>query len=287
MLRVSKIMVACDFSKHSKAALKFAAGLAENLKADLIVTHVINQRDVDAVQKVAGYSPIISVEEFTKNQKENRSLRIDKLIEETSVAHLSIKKVVRILPVMDKAKLLGIVTDRDLIRASASNTTNRQINETQNLASTIKVKEIMSRDPVTVPFDHTVEETAQILLNYKIPGMPVVNEEGNMVGAITQTDIFRAIISLTGVARRGIQFALDVEDRPGSIKVVSDIIREYGGRMASILTSYDLAPKGFRRVYIRMYGIDAFNLYGLKEALGEKARIIYMRDHPETRREIL
>jgi len=194
---------------------------------------------------------------------------------------------ISMLPVMDKAKLLGIVTDRDLIRASASNTTDRQINETHNLASSIKVKEIMSRDLVTIPFDHTVEETAQLLLNYKIPGMPVVNEEGNMVGAITQTDIFRAIISLTGVARRGIQFALEVEDRPGSIKVISDIIREYGGRMASILTSYDLAPKGFRRVYIRMYGIDRFKLHELKEALGEKARMIYMVDHLETGRKIL
>ncbi|MFC1489331.1 CBS and ACT domain-containing protein [Thermodesulfobacteriota bacterium] len=195
--------------------------------------------------------------------------------------------VISMLPVMDKAKLLGIITDRDLLRASASNTIHLKFNETHNSASTIKVKKIMSRDPVTVPLGHTVEEAAQILLNHKISGMPVVNEEGHMVGTITKTDIFKAIISLTGATRRGIQFALEVEDRPGSIKVVSDIIREYGGRMASILTSYDLAPIGFRRVYIRMYGIDRFKLHNLKEALGEKARMIYMVNHLEIGRKIL
>ena len=194
---------------------------------------------------------------------------------------------IRMLPVMDKAKLTGIVTDRDLIKASVSNTTHLELHDTNNLDPDVKVKEIMSRKPVTVPFDHTVEEAAQILLKDKISGMPVVDEEGNIIGAITQTDIFRVIISLTGVARRGIQFAVEVEDRPGSIKAVSDIIREYGGRMASILTSYDLAPMGFRRVYIRMYGIDRFKLHKLKEALEEQARMIYMVDRLETRRKIL
>jgi acetoin utilization protein AcuB len=194
---------------------------------------------------------------------------------------------ISMLPVMDKARLTGIVTGRDLINASASDAGHLAFHETDNLASEVKVKEIMSSDLVTVPFDYTVEEAAQILLKDKISGAPVVDEEGNIIGAITQTDIFRVMISLTGVARRGIQFALEVEDRPGSIKVVSDIIREYGGRMASILTSYDLAPMGFRRVYIRMYGIDRFKLRRLKAALGEQARMIYMVDHPETRREIL
>ncbi|MEJ2658092.1 MAG: hypothetical protein P8012_13015 [Desulfobacterales bacterium] len=77
----------------------------------------------------------------------------------------------------------------------------------------------------------------------------------------------------------------EVEDRPGSIKEVTDVIREYGGRMGSILTSYDMVPEGFRRVYIRMYGIDRFKINRLKEALKEKARLLYMVDRRETTRE--
>lgn len=95
MKTIKKIMVACDFSEYSKQVLQYASDLAENLQADLIITHAINQRDIDAIQKIAGYTATISLEEFVKNQFEDRSQRIDKLIEETSANHLSVKKVIK------------------------------------------------------------------------------------------------------------------------------------------------------------------------------------------------
>lgn len=195
------------------------------------------------------------------------------------------KHNIKMLPVMKRGKLVGIVTDRDLKRASASDATSLEIHELLYLLSTIKIKDIMTKKPITVPFDYTVEETAEILLENNISGVPVDDRYGDIVGVITQNDLFRIIISLTGVARKGIQFGMEVEDRPGSIREIADIIREYGGRMASILTSYDMAPKGFRRVYIRMYGIDRFKLNKLKEALKEKATPLYMVDRREAIRE--
>jgi acetoin utilization protein AcuB len=193
---------------------------------------------------------------------------------------------IRMLPVMKKGKLVGIVTDRDLKRASASDATTLEIHELLYLLSEIKVKEIMTKDPITVPFDHTLEETAQLLLENKISGAPVVNYDGKIVGIITQSDIFRALVSLTGLRKRGISFAFMVEDRPGSIKDVADVIRKYGGRMASILSSYDQLPAGYRKVFIRMYNIDRARLPQLREELREKAALLYMVDHRENRREI-
>jgi acetoin utilization protein AcuB len=192
---------------------------------------------------------------------------------------------IKMLPVMEKGKLVGIVTDRDLKRASASDATTLEIHELLYLISKIKIKEIMTKKPITVPLDYTIDETAEILLKNKISGVPVIDHYGDVVGTINQNDLFRIIISLTGAEKKGIQFGLEVEDRPGSIKEVTDIIREYGGRMASILTSYDLSYKGFRRVYIRMYGIDRFKLNNLKEALRKKATLLYMVDRREINRE--
>jgi acetoin utilization protein AcuB len=192
---------------------------------------------------------------------------------------------IKMLPVMEKNKIVGIVTDRDLKIASASDATSLEIHELLYLISNIKIKEIMTKNPITVPQDYTVEETAEILLKHNISGVPVVDHYLDIVGTITQNDLFRILISLTGAEKKGIQFGVEVEDRPGSIKEVTDIIREYGGRMASILTSYDLAPEGFRRVYIRMYGIDRFKINRLKEALKEKATLFYMVDRRETTRE--
>jgi len=199
--------------------------------------------------------------------------------------HLLKKHNIKMLPVMKQGKLVGIVTDRDLKRASASDATSLEIHELLYLISKIKVKDVMTKNPITVPLDYTIEETAEVLLKHKISGVPVVDHHGNIVGIITQNDIFRTLISLTGVERKGIQFGLEVEDRPGTIKEVSDVIRQYGGRMASILTSYDLAPEGFRRLYIRMYGIDRFKLNKLKDSLREKASLLYMVDRREVKRE--
>ena len=192
---------------------------------------------------------------------------------------------IKMLPVMEKGRLVGIVTDRDLKRASASDATTLEIHELLYLISKIKIKEIMTKKPIAVPEDYTVEETAEVLLKHNISGVPVVDQHHNVVGTITQNDIFRILISLTGAEKKGIQFGIEVEDRPGSIREVTDIIREYGGRMASILTSYDMAPEGFRQVYIRMYGIDRFKLDRLKEALKEKARLLYLVDRREVQRE--
>jgi len=193
---------------------------------------------------------------------------------------------IRMLPVTKKGKLVGIVTDRDLKRASASDATTLEIHELLYLLTRIKVKNLMTKEVITVPPDFTVEETALVLQKNKISGVPVVDSKGELVGTITQTDLFRVLISLTGVAKGGIQFGLQVEDRPGSIKEVADIIRMYGGRMVSILSSYDAVPQYYRKVYIRMRSIERSELQKLIQELESKAGLLYMVDHTENIREI-
>ena len=193
---------------------------------------------------------------------------------------------IRMLPVMKKAKLVGIVTDRDLKKASASDATTLEVHELLYLLMKIKVKDIMTRDVITVPPDYTVEETAQVLQKNRISGAPVVAVDGQLVGTITQTDLFRVLISLTGVGNGGIQFGFQVEDKPGSIKEVADIIRIYGGRMVSILSSYDDVAEGYRKVYIRMRSIERSELQKLIKDLRTKATLLYMVDHRENKRVI-
>ena len=193
---------------------------------------------------------------------------------------------IRMLPVLKKGKLVGVVTDRDLKRASASDATTLDVHELLYLVSKIEVGNIMTKDPITVPQNFTVEETAVVLLKNKISGAPVADQNGQLVGTITQTDLFRVLVSFTGVGKGGIQFAFQLEDRPGSIKEVADVIRLYGGRMVSILTSYEDVPDGYRKVFIRMHSIERVRLQQLKEELSCKAALIYMEDHRENIREI-
>jgi acetoin utilization protein AcuB len=200
-----------------------------------------------------------------------------KLLKEHNIRHL---------PVLEKGKLVGVITDRDLKRASPSDATSLEAHELLYLIANIKVREIMTKNPITVPFNFTIEEAAEILLQAKISGMPVVDKQGDVIGTITQTDLFKVLISLTGVGKKGVQFAFLLEDRAGSIKDVADVIRSYGGRMASILSSYEKAPEGHRYVYIRMYDVDRAKMPQLKEDLKKKAKMLYIVDSRENKREI-
>jgi acetoin utilization protein AcuB len=193
---------------------------------------------------------------------------------------------IKTLPVFDRETLVGVVTDRDLKRASASDATLLEIHELLHLLARVKVRDIMSRNPITIPDTYTVEEAAEVLRDHHISGAPVMDAKGRMVGMISQNDLFNALMSLTGVKRRGIHLAFEVEDRPGSIKDLADIIRRYGGRMASILSSYDRAPQGFRHVYIRAYQVDREKIGAMLEELQAAAKLRYLVDHREKRREI-
>ena len=169
---------------------------------------------------------------------------------------------IRMLPVMKGTQLTGVVTDRDLKRNSASQATSLDVHELLYLLSDLKLKIIMTPHPITVPFDYTIDETAEVLLQKKISGVPVMDHESRLVGIITQTDLLKALISLTGVTRKGVQFAFIRKDLPGSIKELSEIIRAHGGSLASVLTSYDRVEPGFRKIYIRMHGIDRLKMPG-------------------------
>jgi acetoin utilization protein AcuB len=194
---------------------------------------------------------------------------------------------IRHLPVLRKGKLVGILTDRDLKKASPSEATTLEVHELLYLLANIKVEEIMTKNPFTVPADYTVEEAAEILLTNKISGLPVVNGEGNVVGTITETDIFKVLIALTGIGKRGIQFGLLIEDRPGATKDIGDVIRGHGGRIASLLSSYERAPEGYRNVFVRAFEIDRDKIDAIKEGLRKAAaKLLYVIDHRENKREI-
>ena len=182
---------------------------------------------------------------------------------------------VRRLPVMHKGKLVGMVTDRDIKEASPSKATTLDVHELYYLLSELKVKDIMSKNIITIGPEDTVEKASVKMLEHRISGLPVVNEKGKLVGIITQGDVFKVLVSLTGIYRGGIQFAFNLEDRPGSIKEVGDVIRKHGGRMVSILTSYDMCDEGCRHVYIRIKDLADDKLKSLTEELDKNFIMLY------------
>ncbi|MDA8138086.1 MAG: CBS and ACT domain-containing protein [Desulfobacteraceae bacterium] len=190
------------------------------------------------------------------------------------------------MPVLKDGKLKGMLSDGDLKRASASDATTLDVHELIYLLDKVKVSDIMSKPAITVPIDYTIEEAAELLLKNKISGMPAVSADGNLQGIITQSDLFRALVSLTGLQDRGLHIAILLEDRPGSIMEVANVVRNSGGKMTSILTSYKRCPPGYRRVYFRVYEIDRGVVSQMLDNIGRIAQLLYVVDHRENRRTI-
>ncbi len=194
---------------------------------------------------------------------------------------------ISLLPVVRDEKLVGTVTNVDLKPFSPSSPASGGNSFWGSLMiSRVKVEDIMSRAPVTMPLEFTVEEAADVLFKNKVSGVAVVDAQNRIVGVMTQTDINRVLVSVTGLWKGGIVFGFLLEDTPGSIKALTDIMRAYGGRLASILSAYERAPKGFRRVHIRVRGLDRAKVTSLEKDLREKAVLLYRIDQRENTRQM-
>ncbi len=184
---------------------------------------------------------------------------------------------IRGLPVLSEGRLVGYITDKEIKRASASEVSRLEyVPAMYRMITHIQVKEFMTENFARILTDYTVEKAAEIMMENKLSSAPVVDREGNLKGVVSQTDIFRALVSFIGTKKEGIQFAFQLEDRTGSIKEVTDLIRMFGGRIESILSSSYRVPEGFRRVYIRIYDIDESRMQELKTELMSRFSLLYV-----------
>jgi acetoin utilization protein AcuB len=131
----------------------------------------------------------------------------------------------------------------------------------------------MSKDLLTIGPDESIEKAAMLMLNRKISGLPVV-EGGNLVGVITQTDIFKALVDISGLTRGGIKIAVELPDIPGTTQEVINTIRTHGGRILSVMTSYNVDKEGHKLLFIRT-DVNEKNLQELLEVIGKRFNILY------------
>lgn len=155
---------------------------------------------------------------------------------ETSILdalHIMKEKKVRRLPVVAHGKLVGIVTERDLRESPSLRATSLSIFELNYLLAKTPVSEVMTKDPITVTPDTTIEDAAVIMRDNQISGLPVV-EDGKVVGIVTETDIFDMLVKLLGF-RKGARFTLHIENRVGAVADLANIFKDLGINIISIV----------------------------------------------------
>ena len=132
------------------------------------------------------------------------------------------KYSIRHLPVIEKDQFIGFVTESDLRPLLLP-----------AMLEDIKVKDVMITEPVVVNPDTDIETAAKLIYQYKIGGLPVIEEE-KVAGIITTTDILRAFIEIMGILMAGSRLDIAIGDAPNAFKEVCDIISNCQGRIISL-----------------------------------------------------
>jgi acetoin utilization protein AcuB len=210
-------------------------------------------------------SDVVTVDEATP------VIEVMKILEEKNIRHV---------PVMGKGKLVGMITDQEIKEASPSKATAMKAQELYSFLATMKAKDVMQVNPVTIGPGQTMEVAAVKMIEYRVTGLPVVTEKGELVGIISQGDVFRVLISITGIYQGGIQFAFNLEERAGSIKEVADVIRQEKGQIVSILSTSETADEGYRHVFIRITGVPEPRLKKMINRFEKDFMLLYVIKDP-------
>jgi acetoin utilization protein AcuB len=152
------------------------------------------------------------------------------------------QKKVRRFPVVDKkGKLIGIVSQDDLLHASPSSVTSLNVWEVTYLLSKVKVKEVMAKDVITICEDCTVEEAAAVMQENKVSGLPVMRDD-DLVGIITESDMFRIFLELFEAKEKGVRLTVMAPYVKGSLAELSSTVTERGGLILALNTFSGDAP---------------------------------------------
>ena len=181
----------------------------------------------------------------------------------TDALNLLKQENIRRAPVVRHGKLVGIVTIADIMNASPSQATSLSVWEINYLLSKITVKDVMTKDVKTVPEDMPIEEAARLMADTKIGGLPVMRGD-EIVGMITETDLFKVFLEMMAARQKGVRVSFLVPNQAGELAKVSKLLYKRGGNVLSLGTFAGESPSNVL-VTLKVEGIEADEVRKLLE----------------------
>jgi acetoin utilization protein AcuB len=186
----------------------------------------------------------------------------------TEAQSLLRSKEIRHLPVVDEEKrLVGLVTRGGLISALPSDTDGFSRFEVSYVLARTKVGDIMVRELVTTEEDMAIEEAARIMADEKIGCLPVMRD-GDLVGIITDNDLFNSMANLLGSRRAGLRVTVSQPDRSGEVARISTAIARHGGYL-SVFVTYPTANPGVWQSVLKVNNMSQEEVLAALESVGE------------------
>ena len=157
----------------------------------------------------------------------NQALR---LMQQNNIKHL---------PIVDSHdKLIGIVTYNDMLRAEPSPVTSLSVFEIASLLEKVTMKQIMNHPVLAIEETCSIANAAKFMLDNDIGCLPVVRDEA-LVGIITDTDIFKTFVEITGGGQAGTRLEAKVPDQKGQLAALTQALTEAGAYIVLVAISYD------------------------------------------------
>ena len=175
---------------------------------------------------------------------------------------------IRRAPVVKDGQLVGIVSDKDLLNASPSPVTSLSVWEMNYLLSKITVKEVMTKKVISVQENTPIEEAARIMVDNKIGGLPVMRE-GELIGIITETDLFKIFLELMGAREFGVRVTALIFEERGQLAKLAGTIANAGGNFIAFGQFAGTTPNN-RLISFKVTGLEEQQVKDLTLPLIEK-----------------
>lgn len=172
---------------------------------------------------------------------------------------------IRRAPVVKDGKMVGIVSDKDLLNASPSSATSLSVWELNYLLSKITIKEIMTKNVLSVDEKTPIEEAARIMADNKIGGLPVCRGD-EVVGIITETDLFKIFLELMGAREPGVRVTVLIPEKRGQLAKLTEAIAARGGNFVAFGQFTGESPAS-RLVTFKVDGLDEAQIKEIIEPL--------------------
>jgi acetoin utilization protein AcuB len=187
------------------------------------------------------------------------------------------KRINHLLVVDQNGELLGIVSDRDLKKFSASPATTLSVHELNYLLSQMTVEMIMAKKIITITPGTTIERAALIMQENRISALPVISDE-KLIGIITTTDVMGVLLHAIGFGEESARFTVLVEDRIGVVAEVSNLLKEKQINIRSLVTWPEKNAPGIYQLVLRVGAKDEEKAISALRKGGFKVLTDYVQD---------
>jgi acetoin utilization protein AcuB len=187
------------------------------------------------------------------------------------------KQIDHLLVVDDRKKLVGIVSDRDLMQYWASPATSLSKNELNYLLQKVLVSMVMIKTVVTIPTNTTIERAALVMQQNRISALPVM-EDGELAGIITSTDVMGVLLQAIGISDDSVRLSIFVKDSIGKLAEVSETLKNAGVNIQSLFCWPESKHEGITQMVLRVTSQDGDKANSALTAKGFKVKNQYEKD---------